>query len=75
MTDYNKGWWSCFLSFCNELITSGNSDDREVFAVLRGAGITNDEVDEFVIINHDIISDEIMLILGRYVYENRMGKQ
>ena len=47
MKDYNKGWWSCFISFCIELKPLTNElDDKTCKSVLEGAGITTKEIQE-----------------------------
>ena len=42
MTDFNKGWWNCFVSFAGGLI-DGTSDDNEKVCrdVMEGAGVTD----------------------------------
>lgn len=47
MTDYNKGWWSCFISFCIELKPlTDELDDKTCKLVLEGAGVTPKEIQE-----------------------------
>lgn len=59
MTDFNKGWWNCFFSFANELLLTYRSGDMEVFAVLNGAGITADEIEE-AISQNNLAEDDIV---------------
>lgn len=43
MKQFDKGWWNCFNSFANNTI---NDNDLICMEVLRGAGVTKDEVEE-----------------------------
>lgn len=63
MSEFNKGWWNCFISFANELAMTERSSDLVINAVLRGAAVTISEIDEVIEKNDDIIEDRVKSIL------------
>lgn len=66
MTEFNQGWWSCFCSFANELLLSDRSGDMEVIAVLKGAGVTANEIDEAILLNNLAEDDVVRRTLQDY---------
>lgn len=42
LSEFNQGWWNCFVSFALESI-----DDNELLSVLVGAGVKQKEVEAF----------------------------
>jgi len=47
MTEFNEGWWNCFNSFANN---SCYDNEKACIEVLRGAGVTKDEMEEVLLI-------------------------
>ena len=45
MTEFNKGWWNCFISFANELSLWERDCEKVIQAVLLGAGVKVNEID------------------------------
>ena len=41
LLEFDKGWWNCFNSFANNTLSDNDSVCMEV---LRGAGVTKEEV-------------------------------
>ena len=66
MNDFNKGWWSCFCSFASELLLSDRSGDMEVLAVLKGAGVSAEEIDEAISLNNLAEDDVVRKVLQNY---------
>ena len=66
MTVFNHGWWNCFCSFASELLLSDRSEDREVMAVLRGAGITADEIEEAISLCNLEEGDVVRIAMQNY---------
>lgn len=58
MKQFDKGWWNCFNSFANNTI---NDNDSICMEVLRGAGITKDEVEE-VLRNGDLYGNALNIV-------------
>ena len=58
MKQFDKGWWNCFNSFANNTI---NDNDSICMEVLRGAGITKDEIDE-VLRNGDLYGNALNIV-------------
>lgn len=47
MTDFNKGWWNCFISFLIEMKPLTSELDNETCnLVLKGANVTTKEIQE-----------------------------
>lgn len=44
MKNFNKGWWNCFNSFAAELIDSSPYMKDHIIKVMKGAGITKEEI-------------------------------
>lgn len=47
MTQFNKGWWNCFVSFANELLLYRKdvaNNDVHIISVLRAAGVSKNEI-------------------------------
>jgi len=59
MTEYNKGWWSCFISFAGETLDNGlipsDSDIKICNAVLNGAGVTSREIQDVLESMRDLL--------------------
>lgn len=79
MTDFNKGWWNCFISFAGSLI-DGTSDDSEKVCrdVMEGAGITEQEIDEVLEKEKDVIElypkvKEFLEVYQAYLYALNSG--
>ena len=45
MTEFDKGWWNCFISFANELCFWERDCDRVIQDVMCGAGVKVHEID------------------------------
>lgn len=45
MTEFDKGWWNCFVSFANELCMWERDCDKVIQAVMCGAGVKVHEID------------------------------
>ena len=58
MKQFDKGWWNCFNSFANNTI---NVNDSICMEVLRGAGITKDEIEE-VLRNGDLYGNALNIV-------------
>ena len=58
MKQFDKGWWNCFNSFANNTI---NDNDSICMEVLRGAGITKDEIEE-VLRNGDLYGNALNIV-------------
>lgn len=58
MKQFDKGWWNCFNSFANNII---NDNDSICMEVLRGAGITKDEVEE-VLRNGELYGNALNIV-------------
>ena len=58
MKQFDKGWWNCFNSFANNTI---NDNDLICMEVLRGAGVTKDEVEE-VLRNGDLYGNALNIV-------------
>lgn len=43
MTDFQQGWWSCFLSFAETNEFYADANDIPCLEVLRGAGVSSEE--------------------------------
>lgn len=69
MTDFNKGWWNCFESFAYELLLyhkgQANSDGH-LISVLREAGVTPNEIREYL--RSDYPRDNVQQWLENYLY-------
>lgn len=65
MKQFDKGWWNCFNSFANNTINDNDSICREV---LRGAGITKDEIEE-VLRNGDLYGNALNIV-NEYIINN-----
>ena len=79
MTEFNKGWWNCFISFAGGLI-DGTSDDGEKVCreVMEGAGITEQEVCEILDEEKDVIAlypgvKEFLEVYQMYLYALNSG--
>jgi len=58
MKQFDKGRWNCFNSFANNTI---NDNDSICIEVLRGAGITKDEIEE-VLRNGDLYGNALNIV-------------
>lgn len=65
MKQFDKGWWNCFNSFANNI---RNNNDSVCIEVLRGAGITKDEVEE-VLRNGDLYGNALNIV-NEYMKRN-----
>ena len=45
MTEFDKGWWNCFISFANELCFWERDCDKVIQNVMCGAGVEVHEID------------------------------
>ena len=45
MTEFDKGWWNCFISFANELSMWKKDYDKVIQDVMRWTGVTVHEID------------------------------
>lgn len=45
MTEFDKGWWYCFISFANELCMWERDCDRLIQTEMRRAGVGVREID------------------------------
>lgn len=51
ISQFNKGWWNCFSSFAEEILCNGitGSDQKDsCIAVLKAAGITEEEAEAWL---------------------------
>ena len=64
MTEFDKGWWNCFISFANELCMWERDCDKVIQAVMRGAGVRVHEIDwvlnEFDEILENMVKQELL---------------
>ena len=58
MKQFDKGLWNCFNSFANNTI---NDNDSICMEVLRGAGVTKDEIEE-VLRNGDLYGNALNIV-------------
>lgn len=63
-SQYKKGWWACFIAFCetNEWYAAGS--DISLREVLQGAGVTKKELD--YVIKHEMMTDNLKSALVEY---------
>ena len=66
MTEFNKGWWNCFISFANELCMTERYADKVVQEVLIGAGVEVYEVDWVLNEFGEIIENKVKQELLHY---------
>lgn len=66
MTEFDKGWWNCFISFANELCMWERDCDKVIQAVMRGAGVKVHEIDWVLSEFGEIIENGVKQILLYY---------
>lgn len=68
MTQFNEGWWNCFVSFANALMLFRRgfaNNDSYMLEVLKDAGIRRDEIVEYLAGN-SYVPDNVRLWLENY---------
>ncbi len=45
VSEFDKGWWNCFISFANELSMWERDCEKVIQAVMVGAGVKVCEID------------------------------
>ena len=73
MTEFDKGWWNCFISFANELCMWERDCDKVIQAVMRGAGVKAHEIDWVLSEFGEIIEHGVKQIL-LYYKDKELGK-
>jgi hypothetical protein len=66
MTEFDKGWWNCFISFANELCMWERDCDKVIQAVMCGAGVKAHEIDWVLNEFDEILEDRVKQELLRY---------
>lgn len=69
MTQFNKGWWNCFMSFANELLLyrkDMSNNDVHIISVLQEAGISKNEILTYLASN-PYSNDTVREWLEKYV--------
>lgn len=61
MTEFNKGWWNCFITFTKEI----NMEESAIINILKGAGVDYQEIDT-IIEEEDTLEQNIIEILIKY---------
>lgn len=68
MTQFNKGWWNCFVAFSNELMLfrrNNANNDGYMVSVLKDAGIRRTEIIEYLADNN-YVPDNVRMWLENY---------
>jgi hypothetical protein len=68
MNEFDDGWWSCFVSFANELCMTEGYCDMALRNVLNGAGIKAYEIDWALEDYGEILADDVKQELLHYKY-------
>lgn len=75
MEEFNLGWWNCFNSFVKEMFElhprfSGDicNDTTILDNVLKGAGVTEEEIKE--VIKTDLFDESFSSYLKKYIERN-----
>ena len=65
-SDFQQGWWSCFLSFAeiNEFYADAN--DMPIMEVLEGAGVSIEEIDAVLNNTSFQLSERLVRYLNFY---------
>jgi len=72
MTQFNNGWWNCFVSFAIELLLyrkQNANNDQYIVSVLKEAGVRKDEISEYLLLNN-YIPDNVRVWLENYVNDS-----
>ena len=62
MTEFNKGWWNCFITFTNEI----NIDESAIINILKGAGVDYQEINTIIEEEEDTLKQNIIEVLIKY---------
>lgn len=63
-TDFEKGWWNCFITFSEVGEYYAASGDKTITDVLDGAGVNAEELD--YVIEHETMNEKLKAALVRY---------
>lgn len=66
---YQRGWWACFIAFCETNECYAAPGDNSIREVLQGAGATKEELD--YVIKHEKMTDELKAALVEYQLKMR----
>lgn len=71
VSQFNKGWWNCFSSFAEEILsngTTGSSQEAACLAVLEAAGITSEEAENWLDTDESNICPRACEVVYQYLY-------
>lgn len=75
MTEFNKGWWNCFITLCGEVVHGdGSINDGLLYSIMNDAGVTEDEV-RFVLRQMDMTTGLSIPILKDWLDFKNKEKQ
>lgn len=70
-TDFDHGWWTCFITFCETIECYASPGDNTITQMLDGAGVKEEELD--FIIEYETMNDKLKAALVDY--RQRMPKK
>ena len=71
-SDFQQGWWSCFLSFAEINEFYADSNDMSIMEVLEGAGVSIEEID--AVLNDTSFQLSERLVRYLIYYKNKKQK-
>lgn len=64
-TQFQKGWWSCFIAFCEITECYASPGDNTIKQMLESAGVTKEELN--YVINSEKMPEDIQKILSCFL--------
>lgn len=65
-SDFQQGWWNCFLSFAEVNEFYADANDMPIMEVLEGAGVSIDEIDAVLNDTSFQLSEHLVRYLNFY---------
>lgn len=65
-SDFQQGWWNCFLSFAEVNEFYADSNDMPIMEVLEGAGVSIEEIDSVLNDTSFQLSEPLVRYLNYY---------
>jgi len=72
-SDFQQGWWNCFLSFAEINEFYADSNDKPVLDVLESAGVSVEEIDD--VLNNGMFELPVYIVRYLNYYKNKKLKQ
>lgn len=66
LSNFQQGWWNCFISFAETNEFYADANDIPCLEVLEGAGVSVEEIDAVLSDSNFQLSDPLVRYLNNY---------